>query len=76
MNDEILELIDRLLSGYEFALENILYKNHNIEQDVKDIDEARDAIQAVLHDSDHLVEERPDRYHDDDPTKRRHYETN
>ena len=48
LDKETLELIDRLLSGYEIALENILYKNHSITEDVANIDKAREAIDAVL----------------------------
>ena len=49
LNDEALELIDRLLSGYEIALENILYKNGDITEDITNINRARLAIDYALH---------------------------
>lgn len=45
LDDDALELIERLLGGYETALENKLYKDYNITQDVKDIENARQIIE-------------------------------
>ena len=49
LSDETLQLIDQLLGGYETALENILYRHRNPTQDLKEIREARQAIEYALN---------------------------
>lgn len=44
LTDEVLDKIESLLSGYNTALDNILYHHFNTTQDQKDIREALDAI--------------------------------
>ena len=44
LTDDILDKLERLLTGYETACENLLYHKFNITETVKDINEVQAAI--------------------------------
>ena len=49
LDRKTVEKIDSLLSKFETALENILYKHFNTTQDEKDISDIRDKLDFALH---------------------------
>jgi hypothetical protein len=50
------DLIDRLLNGYDIALENILYKKYDITKDVENIKLARAAIERARNEEQEITQ--------------------
>lgn len=49
ITDEVLDKIEKLLRDYDYALDNILYKNYNPTKDRKAVREALAAIEFARH---------------------------
>ena len=51
LTEEVIDTIDSLLTGYETALENILYKNNNPKADLDRITQAKQALEQHREES-------------------------